>query len=160
MQAPTPCVATNNTIRHDYGHIQHDRRDPQAEDVQSGASLLQELTKRASREPAGAYGGSQEAKGDTMDKVLQAMVLEIVLRTLQKNEESKHRGRVEHHGIVLTEVVDAIYLSYMPASSEVQRQPSLGNLIKVRTSLPANKNDLLIHFVSHSDVSDIVTAQR
>ena len=88
------------------------------------------------------------------------MVLEVVLRTLQKNEESKHRGRGEYHGIVLTEVVDTIYLSYMPASSEIKRQPPFGNLIEVRTSLPTEEDDLLIHFVSHSDMSDIVTAQR
>ena len=53
--------------------------------MQSGASLLQELTEGATREPAGAYGGSQEAKGDTLGKVLPAMVLEVVatLREIQ-----------------------------------------------------------------------------
>ena len=95
-----------------------------------------------------------------MGEVLPAMVLKVVLRTLQENEESKHRGRVEHHGIVLAEVVDTIYLSYMPAISEVQRQPPFGNLIEVRTSLPTEENDPLIHFVSHRDMSEIVTAQR
>lgn len=88
------------------------------------------------------------------------MVLEVVLRTLQKNEESKHRGRGEDHGIVLTEVVDTIYLSYMPAGSEIKRKLPFGRLIEVHTSLPTEEDDPLIHFVSHSDMSDIVTAQR
>lgn len=54
-----------------------------------------------------------------MGEVLPLVVLGVVLRTLQKNEESKHRGRGEYHGVVLTEVVDTIYLSYMPASGEI-----------------------------------------
>ena len=95
-----------------------------------------------------------------MGKVLPLVVLGVVLRTLQKNEESKHRGRGEYHGVVLTEVVDTIYLSYMPAISEIKRQPPFGLLIEFLTSLPTEENDPLIHFVSHNDVSEIVTAQR
>ena len=159
MQAPTPCVATNTNNQQDYGHIQDNKGDRRAQDTQSGASLLQELTKGATRQPDGATGGSQKAKGNPLGQVLPMVVLAVVLRTLQEDKESKHRGRGEHHGIVLTEIVDAIYLSYMPASSEIKRQSLFGHLIEVRTSLPTEEEDLLIHFVSHSDMSDIVTAQ-
>ena len=50
--------------------------------MQSGASLLQELTEGATRESEGAYGGSPKANGDTLGKVLPMAVLSVVLGAL------------------------------------------------------------------------------
>lgn len=50
--------------------------------MRSGASLLQELTEGATREPAGACRGSQEVQGDTLGKVLPLAVLSVVLGAL------------------------------------------------------------------------------
>lgn len=51
--------------------------------MQSGASLLQELTEGATRVPAGVSGGSQEAKGDTMGEVLPLVVIEVVATLIE-----------------------------------------------------------------------------
>lgn len=160
MQAPTPCVATNTNNQQDYGHIQDNKGDRRAQDTQSGASLLQELTKGATRQPDGATGGSQKAKGNPLGQVLPMVVLAVVLRTLQEDKKTIHGSLRKNFGIVLTQVVCPRDLSNMPTARKVYGEYLFCMGIKVFKGLRSKQYDLLIHFVSHSDVSDIVTAQR